>query len=64
MSEVVRYIKAYYKAFSKLTEESHAGARYVHERTVLRKFFDILSKNQIPKFHKMEKITEDLLNLI
>jgi hypothetical protein len=54
MSEVVRYIKAYYKAFSKLTEERYAG----------RKFFDLLSKNQIPKFHKMEDMTEDLLNLI
>jgi len=32
MTEVVRYIKAYYKTFAKLTEERHPG----------RKFFDPL----------------------
>jgi hypothetical protein len=32
MAEVVRYINAYYKTFSKLTEERHPG----------RKFFDHL----------------------
>ena len=40
MAEVVRYIKAYYKVFSKLTDERHTG----------RKFFDPLLEYQIPKF--------------
>ena len=54
MTEVVRYIKAYYKTFAKLTEERHPG----------RKFFDPLFEYQIPKFEKMEVLTEDLLDMI